>query len=153
MKPHIVPFEPDHLYYLMSQQNVPHAIGDFPLRQQAENYAKDYSMTLCFDGEPVACWGIQKCWTGLGMAWSVIGMKARAQPRTLVRYAKQSVEMVMRHAPLRRLDTYVCAAWPQAVRFIELLGFTRQYTAERWGPNGETYYLYTKFEGEHECRP
>lgn len=96
------------------------------------------------DGEIIACGGVIPVWPGLAEVWIAVSPLAKEHVSFLFRQSKRFLDLITDHYSLRRLQTNVQADLPEAVRFVEHLGFVREATLSDYGPNGETFYSYKR---------
>lgn len=108
--------------------------------------AVGYSFTVVDPQDAlVFCAGVHHIWDGLGEVWGVFSPLARRYPHTL-RCASRLLDMVILDGDYQRVQCAVNPAWPEAVRFIEHLGFSRECIMEKYGPNGVDHALYARIE-------
>jgi len=100
------------------------------------------------DLTPIAAFGFIEAWPGRGMAWSLLSNRVgRKEMLYIHRKAVLAAHTAMNPlTPLnfRRLETAVRTDFPEAVRWIELLGFTREGLMRAYDAAGDDYYLYSR---------
>ena len=99
------------------------------------------------DGAVVFCAGIHHFWHGTGEVWALFSPLARRYLET-PRFAKQLLELYVARFGYERLQAVVNPDWPEAVRFIELLGFEKETLMKKYGPNGVDMVLYAWVKGD-----
>lgn len=98
--------------------------------------------TAWIDGRAVACGGIATLWRGRGQAWCLL---ARGIPKWAWISIHRAAVARLREAGARgtwRIEAEALADYAPAVRWLEMLGFTRECLSRRYGPGGEDFYRY-----------
>lgn len=92
-------------------------------------------------GRVVACTGVHHFWQGTGEVWLVLSALAKVYPRILF-YLRSLLGYCQTVLGYRRLQAAVREDWPEAVRLVEHLGFTKEVVMKNYGPNGVDQTLY-----------
>lgn len=131
-----VPFAPDHLDHLTLQA----AQRCFERELANQEYRRalvvpDFSWTGIIGGRVVGCAGLVPQWPGRAIAWALLG----EIPRPAWPAVHKKVLAVLAAAERRgffRIETHVDPQFPQAMRWVAMLGFrpeglNRAYTPDR----------------------
>lgn len=94
-------------------------------------------------GVPVAAAGVCELWPGRGYAWALFAQKWPIRP--VLREIRSRLSTIR----FARLEMVVDAQFEQAARFAEHLGFRREWTAQRYLPNGHDAHIYVRFSEWH----
>lgn len=134
-------FEPHH--YIMLAESIEAARG----RQLDGDKAR---MARAFDTNGLArsgfyqnalivTAGVFTPWQGYGVAWALLAPNAKRHAFFIHKVVKQGLAEFTYRLKLRRLEANVDAALPQAVRWVEKLGFTEESIMPKYGPQGQTF--------------
>lgn len=91
-------------------------------------------------GDVIACIGVIRQWDSYGRAWALLADTAGPCMITLTRQIRRWLRF---HNP-GRIDTAVDCGIPEAVRWAEMLGLTREGTMRHYSPEGRDCYLYAQ---------
>lgn len=140
----IVPYCAAHLM-MLNEQDTEKYWGEVV---NTPGYAKSLEKagpahTAMRDGQVLACIGLMPMWNGRASAWAIMakdigGVNYLAIHRAVLRF--------IRLMDYRRIDCTVAANFPAAIRWAELLGFTRETPEPMQGyaPDGSAHYLYSR---------
>lgn len=119
------------------------AIRGQPIGEWAKTHGKRGPAYTVVDpeGRVVFCAGIHHFWHGTGELWGLFSPLAGRYLET-PKFAKQLLELGARQLGYERIQAVVNPEWPEAVRFIELLGFKKETAMKKYGPNGVDMALY-----------
>lgn len=111
----------------------------------AREYAKHPGFTGRYKGMIVGAGGILSPWKGYGEAWA-IGTPLMAQHRKFFHASvKKHMVALAEVLQLRRLDAKVMLDFEVGKRWLEALEFHEEACFPKYGPNGETVVLYTRY--------
>jgi hypothetical protein len=136
----IVPAEVEHVY-LLAEKLRPRdeaeirAVGVKPRRAIYRAFRNSVMCKTAFiDGEIAAMWGLcvglrpgVSPLSDLGVPWLHTSAAVERLPVSFVKVAKQ--ELALMRAARRRLESFVDADYPQAVKLLRVLGFTVEKSA------------------------
>jgi len=128
----LIPFDPVHLY------------GFTPHDRQAGAdlsgaWFDGFGVTLIDGDNVVAAGGFLPIWSGRVLAWALIGKGA-----SMIAVTRAAREILSRFSELPRIEATIDLTFPEAIRWIELLGFQREGTMRKCGPNGEDFAMYAR---------
>lgn len=96
-------------------------------------------VTLMDGDKVVAAGGLIPIWSGRVLAWALIGAGANMHAVT-----RAAVDFLRRFRELTRIEATIDLTFPEAIRWIELLGFQREGIMRKCGPNGEDFAMYSR---------
>jgi hypothetical protein len=139
----VVPFHAEHALAFQVQPGQRH---EWPTisREEAERLASGgpcYS-AVGEDGTVYAMAGVIPQWPGRAIAWAMIAYNAGPHFLRITREVRRYLD----ECGHERVEASVDALFPQAIRWIEMLGFERE-TPEpmrRYGFKGRPAYLYAR---------
>jgi hypothetical protein len=99
-----------------------------------------HGITLICDDKIIACGGIEKLWGNVGELWMVTSIHIEKHPKLLYNVCNDYIDLMSN--VYDRIQIHVRSDFAKAVKFAENLGFEREALLERYGANGENYYLY-----------
>ena len=128
----LIPFDPIHL-----QGFRPHA------RQAGADLSGAWfdgvGVTLMDGDRVIAAGGLLPIWSGRVLAWALISEGAN-----MVAVSRAAREFLAGFPELQRIEATVDLTFPEAIRWIELLGFQREGIMRKCGPNGEDFAMYAR---------
>jgi len=136
----VLPLRPYHLREMTLQNSQAYA---GPL------ITDEYAATICKLGEAfagmthgqvVCCAGVLPQWEGRAIAWALFSKDAGRHLHGITKAVKQFLELQR----IRRIETWVDATFPPAIRWIEMLGFQFEAEMRAYGPQGQTGLLYSR---------
>lgn len=137
----IVPFRAEHIEQLQIE-NKDHLVYKIPhlltIYEQLET-----SHTYIHEGEILCCAGIIPYWEGVGEAWFVIPDDIDKAKVRICSTVKRYLDNVL-DTHYRRIQATARADNEKAIRFLEWLGFKREALLEKYGIEGDDYYLYAR---------
>lgn len=95
----------------------------------------------------VFCAGVHHFWHGTGELWGLFSPLAKEYLETPT-FAKELLGLGVIRFGYERLQAVVNPEWPEAVKFIELLGFRKEADMKKYGPNGVDMALYAWVKGD-----
>lgn len=101
-----------------------------------------FSYTLKSEGNVLAILGITVGWAGVGEVWSVMTDKVSLCPVAFARSARHLLHNVISDLDLDRAHVFARCGFPDTIKWLEFLGFTKEATLEKFGPEGDDYLIY-----------
>lgn len=139
----IVKFRAAHLQSLELQEAQAYLSADLAKPEHAAMIEQaGQSFTAVVGGEVLACAGTAEVWTGRAVAWALISRKAGRHMVGIHR----AVAGYLSAAKCRRIEAWVDEGFVPGMRWLELLGFTRETPMPMRGfrPDGGSCFLYSK---------
>lgn len=93
----------------------------------------------------IACVGIHLMWEGTGEIWGLYSTLMRKYPMAWFE-SKRLLDLEQKKNGLKRLQAIVRCDWPEAVRFVQHLGFHLEGKLEAYGPWGADSMMYARVE-------
>ena len=97
--------------------------------------------TFLENGHIIGCAGVALLWEGVGEGWFMGSERMQKNRYSVIRYVRKMLFKHQENGPLRRIHANVRADWPEALRFAEFLGFTKEGLLRKFGPDGKDYYV------------
>lgn len=98
---------------------------------------------LIRNGSPLAMGGVTVPWTGVGICWLNVFPGAKGSALRLMRILFDELCAAQEEFKLHRIHAEVRAEDYTAVKFARLLGFGREFTMEKYGPDKSDYHMMT----------
>lgn len=138
----IVAFRPEHLNGLMLQQAQAYFGGEFKKDWYVDILRNGDAFTALSCGQVIACSGCIEMWENVAKAWALIGADIGRDMLQIHR----AVAGYLMAAKWKRIEADVDAEFDEGIRWIELLGFTRETPEPRkaYRPDGGASYLYAR---------
>ncbi len=95
------------------------------------------------NGQPMAIGGVSVLWDGVGAAWVAPSPYARKKPLLFFKTALSVLAGAAQSYGLHRIQCEVRACDHRSVKFALALGFTREATMKKYGPDKADYHLMT----------
>lgn len=108
-----------------------------------------YSVTVLYDGQPIACGGVVTLSAGVGTAWLQIDKRVSGEyllVKNLFCLAEGIIHVAMEKFDLRRVQASCFMDNPKAIKFLRRLGFHFEGTMRNFGPNGEWAWLCARYK-------
>ena len=129
----VVPFRAMHL--IDADIQWPDYVGDIAtMARDFEGLGPAWSG---FDGAWMGSAGVVDHRNGMGDGWLVLAR--RDWSASQIRHVVRAIKERMAGLPFRRLQVEVHSAFPQSVRFAEMLGFAHEGPLHSWTPDGSDY--------------
>ena len=93
------------------------------------------------NGQPMAIGGVTVLWDGVGEAWLAPSEYCFKKPLLLVKTALSVLAGTAKQYNLHRVQCVVRADDRKAQRFALALGFERESTLVKYGPEGHDYFM------------
>jgi len=109
------------------------------------------SFTCLFEGEIVAIGGVADLWQGVGEAWLMMTEQAKKHGiYGLIAFntiERKMNELIVKHKHWRT-EANVRADFPEAIKFIEAVGFEREGVRRKYTPDKCDMILYSRITDE-----
>ena len=141
----LIDFEAAHAVELL--EHYKHRFADWKFADEAwfANMKRaERSFSLIDNGNLIVSGGIVPIFEGLGEAWLEPSDKITDYKLRMIKTLRHHIDKITEEDGLRRLQAAVRADFPEAVRFIEFMGFKREGLMEAYGPDGSDYFLYAR---------
>lgn len=115
----IIPFEAIHAKQIEEQPKTRHLAGPFRNANMETLEKLPTSFTLKYKGEILFCGGIVPKWEGCGGLWSILA----GNQQTKFQIVHKRVKKFFDEVKIRRLEATVALDFPEAHRWVKLLGF------------------------------
>lgn len=139
----IVAFKAAHLQWLELQEAQAYLSADIIKPEHARMIEQaGQSFTAMVGDKVLACSGTAEVWTGRAVAWALISKDAG---RHMVGIHK-AVAGYLSAAKYKRIEAWVDEGFEPGMRWLELLGFTRETPLPMRGfrPDGGSCFLFSK---------
>jgi hypothetical protein len=93
----------------------------------------------------IGCAGILPIWGGVGHAWVVLGNDYKKHRIWIHKQVKDMFVKIAIGGQFKRVQANVQCDFHNATRWVEAMGFERESTMKKYGPEGKDYYMYTRF--------
>ncbi len=140
------PFRAEHLAVLQIRPYERSLLGGQDPVEAGRAFEGNPGWTILADGQPVACVGLLLQWRGVGTVWAFPGADIRRHTRAFLYYSRHLLASYWTHLRLHRVQAFVQAGNLRARRFVEHLGLEHETALAGWGPQGDTYLLYSRVE-------
>ena len=127
-------------YSRQTAKNIP----DFAMHIHRQSYGNP-SFTIIHNGKPAFSFGVVPFWDGVAEVWMVPSTQISSMAVSLVKGCRQFYDHIGTAMQLQRLQFIVRSSHLQAVRFAEAMYFSKEATLAKYGPEGDDYYMYTRF--------
>lgn len=137
----IRPYEDGDMEYARAHA-IQKEIKDYP-----ELPVPDDTYTCIYDGQIVAVGGIKVFFEGVGESWIILTEHAQTKGIWGIftgGVIEKKLNELMEKLNIRRCEAQARADFPQAIKFIEALGFTKDCERKQWFPDGVSAMLYSK---------
>jgi hypothetical protein len=123
-----------------------------PYEDAVKNYPymvapDDNCYTVIYEGSLVAVGGLCVRWEGVGLLWLILTSDCKKygiHGVVALLAIKEKVNELIENNSLWRAEADVRVDFPQAIKMIEYLGFTRECRREQYFPDKTDGYLYSK---------
>jgi hypothetical protein len=142
----IVPFRASHLLEFEPRLEGAYAPGD-PMRlwKLALEYEREGpALTMRVEGKAIACAGVVIGPEGVGTAWLLASEEVGRYRIALYRTVKTTLDQIVRHFHLRRVQTMVPDGFQHSWAWFERLGFVHEATLKKAGPAGEDRHIFVR---------
>lgn len=129
----VEPFRPDHLERLVLQPAQEYARASLENKAYGEALVGPHSFAGLIDGRVVACAGVVPMWEGRGDAWALIANDVRPKGMLQIHFA---VRRFLKMSGFRRIEAACDVGFPQAHRWLALLGFGYEGLLKAYTPDG-----------------
>ena len=97
-------------------------------------------------GRFVFCGGILIHHPGFGEGWVLCSEEVKYYPITVFKFTKMYLNRIIKDNNLYRVQVTTRSNWPQAQRFVRMLGFTPEGILRKYGPDKSDYKMYARIE-------
>jgi len=134
--------EPGDVKTIMVQEKQGHA-----LLYLDDDYEKDllqsaYTVVGEHDGEIMVIFGVTEMWQGRAQAWALLSRQAGKHLKAITVRARSLLDA----APFRRIEAQCDFNFPQADRWLKMLGFQFEGVAEKFNPDGSSAKLWARLK-------
>lgn len=112
--------------------------------EQFDEVVKHPAWVGFVDNQLVGAGGLVRLWPGLAEAWIAVTSLASRYPRFVLRTAYDFLDINISYYNLRRVEANIREDFTKAIKFATRLGFEYNCPRFKYGPNGETFYLFAK---------
>lgn len=100
-----------------------------------------YSYTALDGDRIIGCGGVVEYWPGRGEAWAFLSRNCKREFVQVHKAVKRFFEL----CPIARIEAIVDLGFPQATRWVEMLGFELEAPRmKKYTPDGHDYALYAR---------
>ena len=118
-------------------------LGQADHEQIANIYEKHTdSFTIHDDDTIIAIGGIYALWRGVGASYFIASNKLLEYPFFVAKKTKIEFHRIIKERDYHRVQSPVRTDNPQAIRFVEWLGMSRESLMKELGENKENFYMY-----------
>jgi|SaaInlV_125m_DNA_1040241.scaffolds.fasta_scaffold130631_2 hypothetical protein len=145
----LVPYRKSHLISMeLGDYERYHYEGNFDdyISYVDDGLIEEFTYTIMAKGKPICIFGLRPYWKGVGEVWLLPGKNIRQNPIAVVKECRGFLDEVMYEYDLKRLQIAVSVANKPAYKFAKTLYFNEESLMERFGPEGEDYYMMVRFE-------
>lgn len=114
-------------------------------KEMLSHVVPELSYTGVLNGHLIGSGGVVPMWDGVAEAWFVGSWRLSKNRFAAVRTLQKTMLELMDANAINRLQAHVRADTPEAVRFIEFLGFEREGLLREYGPDRTDHYVYARF--------
>jgi hypothetical protein len=141
-----MPFSSNHLDRLQLNDPDIRVLRCFPDLDERLHFIESSKMawTIFYDGKPALSYGFEYKWDGMLEAWLLPGRVSITHGTLLSRGSRRLFDKIGPHLNLRRLQIVVDVTREPAVRWAEFLKFKREGVMQKYGPEGNDYYMYAR---------
>lgn len=135
------PIQPGDMEYARAHA-IQKEVKDYP-----ELPVPDDTYTCIYDGQIVAVGGIKVFFEGVGESWIILTEHANTKGVWGIfagNVIENKLNELMEKLKMRRVEAQARADFPQAIKFIEALGFEFDCERKQWFPDGTSAMLYSK---------
>jgi len=140
----LVPYRKSHLISM--------ELGDYEKNHYESNFEdyisyvdaglyEEFTYTIVARGKPICIFGLRPYWKGVGEVWLLPGKDIHKHPIAVVKECRGFLDEMMYEYDLKRLQIAVSVANDTAYKFAKALYFKYESLMERFGPEGEDYYM------------
>ena len=109
----------------------------------ARQFAKGPAWTIWDGNQRVVAAGVILYWQGVGEVWMYLSEWIYKHPQQFCRISKRQLNTVIKENDLHRIQAPICSDMPINIAFAEAMGFTKEATLRKYGPDGKDYIMYS----------
>jgi len=88
--------------------------------------------------------GICQIWEGMGEAWLIASDRVKQNGLVFARAVRRGLLSIINTRNYHRVQTTVDNSFPEAIRFIEFLGFQKEGLMKAYSADKKDYWMYSK---------
>lgn len=135
----LIPARPE-MAFTMTPQRGQIATGQILTRDALADAIRSGYALACVDGARIlSIGGIAEQWPDRGVLWGLVAEGIGATMTPIHRVVRRALETTT----LKRVEAHIALEHPEAVRWIEMLGFTREGVMRSFW-QGHDYALYSR---------
>ena len=140
----IIPYEACHAWQIVRREE-DNEFYEHPKYYQwsRTNQMSGPAVTCVFKNVIVCCFGIRLFWEGSGEVWAIFCRDIRKYARAHY-YVRFYLEETIEEYNLTRVQARARTDFPEAIRYLEYLGFERECLMRKFGPSRKDYYSYVR---------
>lgn len=150
----VVRFEPSHVDALTESRNGDQRNSGLSWSEGDARIMANmgYSFTGVCGSRIVGCAGVMPVWHGRAIAWGLMDLSmSRIEMLAMHRGVLNFLVEIQRDARFRRVEASVKVGWPEAERWIAMLGFVREGKMRCYDLHGKDHWLFARVrEPVHE---
>ena len=100
----------------------------------------DHAWTIMRENVPVCIWGYCIVWEGRHHFWALMSKESARCMLNIIKIGQEKLDQMR----VRRMEATVSCDFPQAIKFIERLGFTREGRLAKFFNDGNDAYMYAR---------
>jgi hypothetical protein len=101
--------------------------------------------TLINNGSVIAIVGCTRVWNGVGDCWAILTDEITKTPKEFHKTVINLLDWVRLELSLHRMSASVKSDYTVGKKWVEALGFEKEATLKRLGPDGSDYDVYVRF--------
>ena len=139
----VVHFEPEHSEELLQHLPADDKRRDAEYATMISEY--DSSWSLIDNGHLIFSCGIYPIWDGLGEAWFLPSQDLGKHKFRTIKILLDRIDFIADKFQMKRIQATADCEIPRDRKFLELVGFEVEARMNRYGVNGNDFYLMTRF--------
>jgi hypothetical protein len=140
-------FKPEHAEQIQLREIDLKSILPIDPVKMIQNMARTGPFYTGFvDDEILFICGLMIFWRGFAEAWTGTTDLVEKYPILFTKAIKRLLSFEIENRKLNRVQLNVVENHLRSLLWVKLLGFTLESKMERYGPNGETYYRFVRFD-------
>ncbi len=140
----LLPFRTSHVEDLRDPETEPGLKALLPPHYWRAMEESGTAFSAFCDGELLGCGGYYQPWAGSAHCWVWETPAAHKHPQGVHKLVKRAILLLERDKGIWRISCDVRCGNTRAERWVELLGFVKEATMRRFGPDGSDFSLYAR---------
>ena len=139
----LVPFRPEHLLKAElkgDELNYTKVLPEW-YEYTIEMAFEDLSWTFLRLGQVACMFGVRPLWPGVGEVWMIPTVNVNRSAIALIKGGRHILDHIQDEYDVRRLQITVRSSNKTAYKYAEKMYFKTEGLMERYGPEGDDYYL------------